>query len=365
MPGIPSGGLLRGRADGALRFAPACVVACAVACTLLLSAFWPSAAASDDRGGHSIATPLRIVNLNPFHLLYGVPGSFGTPVLAPGSSQLIAALDMASHLRVGDSGAEQVMIDGETYRQSLTLRQGLGNGWEYLLDLAFVSHSAGHFDRFIEDWHSTFGLPQGNRDTAPRNRLALSYARDGVTHVDIDSGVSSLGDVSLGVGYAVPNPPFNNDGMTVRAALKLPTGDEADLAGSGGLSLAAWAETSGALFDSAASREWLYSATLGLLAGEAPRNLPGIGERFIAFGRFGVTWQLLSDFNLTTQLDVHSSPYGGSALAPLSDPVVMIGLGGSWTFSEDTTLEIAVTEDDGTFHATPDTGLHVALSWRL
>ena len=36
----------------------------------------------------------------------------------------------------------------------------------------------------------------------------------------------------------------------------------------------------------------------------------------------------------------------------------MIGLGGSWRFSENTTLEIAVTEDDGTFHAAPDTGLH-------
>ena len=231
--------------------------------------------------------------------------------------------------------------------------------------LSFVSHSAGSIDGFIENWHSTFGLPQSNRNIAPRDRLALFYARDGVAHVDIDSNVSSLGDVSLGAGYALPSAPFSNDGMAVRAVVKLPTGEENDLAGSGGFSVSAWAETSGALFESAASREWLYSATLGVLAGEAPQNLPGIGGRFIAFGRFGVTWQPLTDFNLTTQVDVHSSPYSGSAIAPLSDPVVMIGLGGSWRFSENTTLEIAVTEDDGTFHAAPDTGLHVALRWRL
>ena len=331
----------------------------------MMSVFWSGAAAADKGDGHSIATPLRIVNLNPFHMLYGVPGSLGTPVLAAGSSELIASMDIASHLRGDISGREVAAIDGETYRQALSLRQGFGNGWEYLLDLSFVSHRAGSLDSFIEEWHRTFGLPQGDRLTTPRDRLRLVYADSGTTHVDIDSSVSSLGDVSLGVGYALPSAPFSNDGMAVRAIVKLPTGEEDDLAGSGGFSVSAWAETSGSFSESTASREWLYSATLGVLVGEAPPNLPGVGGQIIAFGRFGVTWQLTPSFNLTTQVDVHSPPYGASAVSPLSDPVVMIGMGGSWRFSEDMTLEIAVTEDDGTFHAAPDTGLHVALRWRL
>lgn len=334
-------------------------------CALVLSVFWSGAAAAEEAGERSIATPLRIVNLNPFHMLYGVPSSFGAPVLAPGSSELIASMDIASHLRGGVSGREIVAIDGETYRQALSLRQGFGDGWEYLLDLSLVSHRPGSWDSFIEEWHRAFGLPQGDRLETPRDRLTLIYADSDRTHVDIDSTVSSFGDVSLGVGYALRSPPFSNDGMAIRTMVKLPTGDEDDLAGSGGFSVSAWAETSGALSASTTSREWLYSAALGLLVGEAPPTLPGIGGRFIAFGRFGVTWQLSADFNLTTQVDVHSSPYGASAVSPLSDPVVMIGLGGSWRFSEDMTLEIAVTEDDGTFHAAPDTGLHVALRWRL
>ena len=329
------------------------------------SVFSSGATAAEEADERSIATPLRIVNLNPFHILYGVPSSFGTPVLAPGSTELVASMDIASHLRGGVSGREVVAIDGETYRQGLSLRHGFGNGWEYLLDLSFVSHKPGGLDSFIEEWHRTFGLPQGDRLITPRDRLTLIYADSDGTHVDIESSVSSVGDVSLGLGYALPSPPFSNDGMTLRSMLKLPTGDEDDLTGSGGFSVSAWAETSGSLSASTASREWLYSATLGLLVGQAPPNLPGIGGRFIAFGRFGVTWQLSADFNLTTQVDIHSSPYGVSAVSPLSDPVVMIGIGGSWRFSEDMMLEIAVTEDDGTFHAAPDTGLHVALRWRL
>ena len=269
-------------------------------CALALSVFWSDAAAADEADEHSIATPLRIVNLNPFHMLYGVPGSFSTPVLAPGSSELIASMDIASHLRGEVSGREVAAIDGETYRQALSLRQGFGDGWEYLLDLSFVSHRPGSLDSFIEEWHRTFGLPQGDRLTAPRDRLRLVYANSGTTHVDIDSSVSSVGDVSMGLGYALPSAPFSNDGMAVRTMVKLPIGDEDDLAGSGGFSVSAWAETSGTFSASADSREWLYSATLGVLVGEAPPNLSGIGGQVIAFGRFGVTWQITPSFNLTT-----------------------------------------------------------------
>ena len=68
---------------------------------------------------------------------------------------------------------------------------------------------------------------------------------------------------------------------------------------------------------------------------------------------------------LTVQLDIHRSPYGGSAPSPLSDAAVMIGLGGLLPLGEDVTLEVAVTEDDGTGHSALDIGLHAAMRWRL
>ena len=332
-------------------------------CALALSVLWPGAAAADEPGWSSVATPLRIVNLNPFHLLYGVPGSFGARVLTPGSSELIASMDMASYLREAGSGAERVVIDGETYRLGLAMRHGFRDRWEYLFDVSAVAHRAGAFDGFIENWHRAFGLPRGDRDGAPRDRLALFYADGGGTHVDIDRDVASLGDVGLGVGYSLPRSFLSNDGLTIRSSVKLPAGDEKALAGSGGLSASVWAETSGALPGLAGSRAWLYAATVGALAGEAPQGLPS--SRFIAFGRLGVTWRPLPRLTLTAQIDVHSSPYGASDVRPLADPIVMLGLGGALRLTERTTLEIAVTEDDGSRHAAPDIGLHAALRWRL
>ena len=98
-------------------------------------------------------------------------------MLSEGSSELVLSLDMASHLRAAGTGAESVLIDGETWRQGLSLRYGLCErlGATGRRDRS-VSHTGGVFDGFIENWHDAFGLPQGDRDRAPRNRLALFYA---------------------------------------------------------------------------------------------------------------------------------------------------------------------------------------------
>ena len=336
---------------------------------LALCVFTSGAAAAGRVGKKSewgaVAEPLRMVNLHPFHLIYAAPASFGARVLAPGSKELLLSTDIASYFVGEESGSERVLIDGETYRLALALRGGFRDRWEWFVEAPLVAHRAGVFDSFIVDWHDFFGLPQNDRDKAPYDRLVL-FHRDGArTHADIRENALSLGDVGLGVGYAPPKRLFPNDGLAVRAAVRLPTGDEDSLTGSGGLSASLWAETSGALPGSADSRRWLYAATLGALLAQAPKNLPGFDREFVAFGRFGVTWRPLARLTLTVQVDVHSSAYGSSRVSPLSDPSVMLGFGGALKLDDRTTLEIAVTEDDGARDAAPDIGLHVALRRRL
>ena len=337
----------------------------ALACMLLSCALWPGPAAAAEGDACDGAAPLRAVNLDPFHLAYGVPGSYGACVLPPGASELIASLDIASHMKGAGSGSERLFVDGETYRQALALRHGFGDGWEAMLELSVVSHALGVFDGFIETWHSVFGLPQGGRDTAPRDRLAIRYDKDGRARVDVTDGVTSLGDIALGAGHLVARNFLANDGLAIRGAVRLPTGDEDALAGAGGLSASVWAETSGRLFGPDGARDWLYSATLGALAGSAPHAIGtgGTSARVVAFGRLGVIWRALDRLALTAQLDVNSSPYS-SALAPLAGPAILLGFGGTIRLTRTTSLEIAIAEDDGWRRATADFGVHAALRWR-
>ena len=334
----------------------------ALGCMLVFCALWPDQAAAGERDACDGAAPLRVVNMDPFHLAYGVPGSYGACVLLPGSSELIASLDIASHMNGAQSGSERLSIDGETYRQALALRHGFGDGWEAVLELSVVSHAPGVFDGFIENWHEFFALPQGGRDTAPRDRLAIRYDRGGRARVAVTDGVTSLGDIALGVGHQVKRNFLANDGLAIRGVVKLPTGDEDALAGAGGLSASIWAETSGQLFGSGGARDWLYSATLGALAGSTPDAIR-TGGRIVAFSRLGVTWRALDHLALTAQLDVNSSPYS-SALAPLAGPVIVIGVGGTVKLTPRTSLEIAIAEDDGWRRAAADFGVHAAIRWK-
>lgn len=347
---------------------PSHATSTAFMCLVVIAALWPSAATSGQAEDVAVAMPLRLVNLNPFHLPYGVPASFGTRTLPPKSSELTVALDTVSYLNTDNtavSGSERLLLDGETYRGSLTLRRGFRPRWEYFLELSAVGHHGGLFDSFIKGWHTFFGLPQGGRDVVPHDRLALIYEDGPGTRINIQRDTFSLGDLVLGVGYSLPEWPVLNDGLTVRGTMKIPTGNAGSLAGSGRFATSLWAETSGALPWSAASREWLYAATLGLVVADPPKRLSDVADPVIGFGRAGVTWRALSRVHFTVQVDVHSSPYRASNVDVLADPVVILGLGGFVQVTENAILEIAVTEDDGMQRAAPDIGLHTALRWRL
>jgi len=343
---------------------PRHAISTALVCVFLVS--WPAAAASGEFDDDAaVAMPLRLVNLNPFFVPYGVPVSVGTRTVPPGSSHLTFAVDTASYLNSAASGSERLLLDGETYRTSLMLRRGFRPRWEYFMELSAVGHHGGLFDSFIKGWHDFFGLPQGGRDMVPHDRLALIYEDGAGTRVNLRQDVFSLGDLVLGVGYAVPEWPFQNDGLTIRGNIKIPTGNAGAFTGLGRFSTSLWAETSGALPWSAESRAWLYTATLGFLVAEPPKRLSSVGDPFIGFGRASVTWRALSRLNLTVQVDVHSSPYRSSNVDVLADPVVILGFGGSIQVTDQATLELAVTEDDGLHRAAPDIGLHTALRWRL
>ena len=349
--------------DAPFRLLPGRVVL-AVLLAVVLSGPSVSAVSGETEWG-TVATPLRMVNLNPFQLVHGVPGSFGTRVTTPQETEAILSLDIASHLLAAEAGVERVLLDGETYRLGLSIRKGFAERWEYFVDVSSVAHRSGLFDGFIENWHNVFGLPQGNRDRAPRDRLVLFYADEASTHIDIRQNTASLGDTSIGIGYALPAATLANDGLAFRASLKLPTGNDNSLAGSGSFSGSLWAETSGVLPGADEARAWLYAATLGVLAAQTPQGLPELGNRVMTFARFGITWRLFDRLTLTTQIDVHTSPYSDATVAPLADTAVILGMGGALRISEHATLEIAVTEDDGSRRAAPDVGFHAALRWNL
>ncbi len=320
--------------------------------------------AADSLAPPNTAEPLRVFNLNPFHTATGPPPSRGARVLPQNQTEIVLSLDAASYFSEYKRDGEWALVDGETYRPSMALSRGFGRGWEAFVEAPVIMHRGGVFDGFIEGWHDFFGLPQGGRKDAPRDRLAVHYRKDGEALIDLNQNATAMGDLTLGVGYQLPTVPSGLDGIALRAAIQLPTGDEAVLSGRGKAGLSLSAATSGALPWAMETRRWLWFARLGAVFADVPKPLDALDHRPSAFGGLGVSWQPLNRLRLVAQVDAQASPYVDAEAPQLADPVILLSFGGAVRVSRHSEIEIAIVEDDGTRHAAADVGLRLAWRWR-
>ena len=302
--------------------------------------------------------PLATRDLSPAAIGFGLPTLEAAHVLPEGRGRLRGTVDLVSNFTFDDHGEEQLFFDGETHRLALAADWGIGRGMEVGAELPLVSHNGGFLDSFIEGWHDFFGLPQGNRDLFPRDRLNYSYARSGGEGFQLDGSTAALGDLALSFGWQLRRDEAKGQALALRARLKLPTGDADKLTGSGGTDLALWlsAEQRG----SGAGGGWFLYGGSGVLYTGDGELLSDQRRNLVGLLHFGLGWQPFSALGLQLQFDGHSSLYSGSRLKQMDAFAGQLAIGGSCALREGTVLELAVTED--VFVETvPDVGFHLAL----
>ncbi|MFH1029210.1 MAG: DUF3187 family protein, partial [Pseudomonadota bacterium] len=179
--------------------------------------------------------PFRTVNQSPLVRIFGLPAQSDAALTPAGRVTATLTQDIASSYTLNKTAREQIVLDGESYRWTLAASYGLGQRFEAGIEIPYVLDGGGFLDSFIIEWHKTFGLPQGGRDSAAKNRLNYSYSKDGVQKLTMNHAGSGIGDISLTGGMKLYETRDNgqHDSLALRAALKLPTGDSAALQGSG------------------------------------------------------------------------------------------------------------------------------------
>lgn len=305
----------------------------------------------------SAADPLRVRNLAPASFLYGLAAPQGR-ALAAGERQLALHVEHANNFTARRTGALDVYLDGSTTVASLAYRQGLGERWEWGLEVPLVHHGGGFTDGFIDDFHELFGFPDGGRDAAPRHRLDYRISAAGAPLVDIGSRRRGIGDVRLWGGYRLATGGDRD--AAVRGLVKLPSGDVDDLTGSGAADAALWVEL--------ADRAWLAAlgTTVTMMAGV---TAPGDGDLLrarqrdlVASAHVGLHRPVGERVVLRAQLDGHSEvldtgirALGGAALQGTLGATVLLAR--SWR------LDLALSEDVVTKSA-PDVVFLVSLGRR-
>ncbi len=288
--------------------------------------------------------PFQTQNQSPVVQIFGLPAISDSRILPAGSRELTLALDIANNYVDDSTRNERITLDGETYRLALAGRIGVGNRLELGFEIPYIFQSGGFLDGSIENYHSTFGFPQGGRDQAPNGRILFNYQRNGVNLFRIDQSNSGLGDLRLTAGYQLYKDGTEHPhALALRASLKVPTGDSGQLHGSGSTDLALW--LTGSQGWTTASGFWEIYGGGGILGMTEGDVLPDQQQNIVAFGSMGAGWHPLAWLTLKVQFDGNTAFYKDSDLVELSSGSVQIVMGGTLHFSDRTALDIGVSED--------------------
>jgi len=303
-------------------------------------------------------TPFFTFNQSPLVQLYGLPAIEEARILNPGEQRYRLQADLASNYSIGQSGAESIVLDGEITRLTLAFSGHGGRNFEWGLQVPYVSHSGGMLDGFIRRWHDTFGMSQGGRTAVPDDVLNYRYVRDGQTLVSQTLESDGVGDVRLTGGWQLLRPGADdNTAFTLRASLKLPTGDSEQLRGSGGTDLALWLNGGYGGYGLGPSAS--VFGGLGVLLMNRGDVLPELQRSSVLFGSLGAGAWVLPRLSLKVQLDFNGAIYRDSELTQLGNDSLQLSVGGSLRLVKHTRIELAVVEDvavatapDVVFHAT-------------
>jgi len=306
-------------------------------------------------------TPFRTTNQRPLVQMYGLPADSSAIITADRHVAIALTQDVASEYTVGQTARERLLLDGESYRWTLAARYGIGKRIDLGVEIPYVLRGGGFLDGFIEGWHSTFGMPQGGRDTAPRNRLAYSYAKDGVQKLDMRHAGSGIGDLVLTAGLNLyeTSDTSAHDRLALRGSVKLPTGDSSALRGSG--------STDFSLALNGSMNNFTEWGSLGLFASAGGMImtrgdvLADQQNRLVGFGTFGFGWGPAEWISFKLQLNGHTPLYHDSDLDELAQSSLLLTGGGAVLLPGGYLLDIGVSEDVAVATA-PDVAVHLGLS---
>lgn len=299
------------------------------------------AAALPPVAGATEIIPLYSFNQSPLVQIYGLPTLGEARVLSQDEANISLRAQLANNFSIISNATERLMLDGETHRYTLMTRQGLANGYEWGIELPYVSHSGGLMDNFLERWHQTFGLPNAGRQNTPSNLINYRYTRNGVDLVRVTQPTAGLGDIRLSGAVQLQHKPGEKT-VALRGSLKLPTGESGELLGSGSTDLALWLSVAP---DSPSGETWNGYGGGGILLMTEGDVMPLQQRNYVAFGSAGLSRRIIPSLTFNAQLDAHSPFFTGSVYRQLSAYSVQGLLGVLWEFSPRKYLEMSISED--------------------
>lgn len=283
---------------------------------------------------------------------FALPALGRPEVLAPSAQRQRVDLFDVNEFAIKSSPQESIVVDGEAAQLSYDYRRGLGDGWEAGVFVPLLAQGGGFLDNIIQGWHDTWGLPNGGRDTVPKNRYLYQYTRGKQVLLNVDQGSVGFGDIRLYGGRRLA------EHLALRAMVQLPSGDSSHLAGNGAAGGALWLD--GGLPVSLLKGLTLY-ASAGYSYTGSGDVLPQLQKHSMPIGAAGFGYQFTPKWYAGLQVYFHPSPYRNSELAPLSRIAAPLTATLAYRIAPSTTVHLGFQEK-ASIYASPDFGVFMGVA---
>lgn len=277
------------------------------------------------------AASLRAEGFGPFpvrnfqaldQLVLGMPGDRAA-VLRKGDFDV--RLEVANTATISRDSEEQakVTMKFETIRTGLFLRYGVTDRFEFGAELPVLHRYRGFMEGAIK------GVESATTGVAPARKAlegigyAFNISSGGRTIFQGSEGAVGLGDLSLFGKYQVLRETSSLPALSVRLAVKAPTGETSQVFGSGhpdvGIGLA---------MEKLVASHWILYANVNGVFPTGP--VAGLGVQPVVSGLAAVEYLWSENLSFTAQFDYYSPPFHGTGTRVLDKGVTESVLGVSW-----------------------------------
>lgn len=259
-----------------------------------------------------------------------LPVAHGSGLAAPRASQLdsVGNADrnfaiaintwLQSHANNAGSATENLLIDAEVHALEVELAWAFAPRLQARVRLGALSNSAGHLDGLISNWHSTFGLPDGDRGDLAQDEFLIAYDSGGVGRA-INQSSRGVMDTELSLAYQLIDQPRTS--LALHGFVNLATGDPTKLTGSDsadyGVELA---------YSREFSPKWAAHINLGVVAIGDDALYAIATQSSLINSSVGLHYASSENWRWTAQLDRHSEVFS-SSIEELNKPAWLVSLG--------------------------------------
>lgn len=244
------------------------------------------------------------------------------------------------------------IIDGEWILTSVGVSRAVHGRWRLGMVVPIVTRDGGSLDSEIEDFHDGLGIGNTKRNQSPRDRVRVDYVDENGRPRPLDDSSTGLSDIRVFASYLATHGAIASQAVELFVTAGFPTGDDANLEGTGMFNLGIGGRFSRRLLN----RHWYsYATLLGVYAFDDDFRGIEINQEHFSINA-AIEYRVTADASALLQV-LSSSPWARD-FGEFSKGSTELTIGGKWIMDNGSILELALIENLFQHQNSPDIGIH-------